>query len=182
MAKCPEKQAKLRKLIDEAVASYSQWSYDKIKTVTYIDDWISETLRLRPALLTSGARVTPKHGMQVDEVFIPGDTNVVIPMQMIHRDHRWWPQAEDFIPERFGEKRAEMETNQAPYLPFSLGEYGCPGKHLANMSLRIAISAIVQNFEVSFGLGEDGRKFEEETLDTFTVTLPPLQLKFEPRV
>jgi cytochrome P450 len=181
LAKHPDKQAKLRKLIDEAVPSYGQWNYDQVKTVTYIDDWINETLRLRPAILIGGARVTPPSGLQIDEVFIPGDTNVLVPVELIHRDPRWWPEADDFVPERFGERRAEMGTNQAPYLPFSLGTYGCPGKVLALLSLRIVLSAIVQNFEVSFAQGEDGKKFVEEMLDTFTVALPPLQLQFTPR-
>jgi cytochrome P450 len=181
LAKYPKKQEKLRGLIDEAVSGYVQWSYDKIKGVTYIDDWINETLRLRPALLTGGARVTPSNGMQIDDFFIPGDTNVIIPVQLIHRDPRWWPQAEEFIPERFGDRRAEMGTNQAPYLPFSLGTYNCPGKNLAQLSLRIALSAIVQNFEVCFAQGENGEKFEKDTLDTFTVTLPELYLDFKPR-
>jgi cytochrome P450 len=153
-----------------------------VKTVPYIDDWINETLRLRPALPNGGPRVTPPSGLQIDEVFIPGDTNVLVPVELIHRDPRYWPEADAFVPERFGERREEMGTASAPYLPFSLGAYGCPGKVLAMLSLRVVLSAIVQNFEVEFAEGEDGVKFLQDTLDTFTVTLPPLQLKFTPRV
>jgi cytochrome P450 len=179
---------------------YSQWSYEKVKSVSYLDDFLSETLRLRPALLTGGARETPAKGIQVDETYIPGNTNVVIPVSLIQRDPRWWPQAEDFVPERFGEKRAEMETDKAPYLPFSLGKYSdaaivfgfqqtdnligaysCPGKNLAQMSLRISLSMIAQSFDVAFAPGETGEAFEKEVLDTFTVTLPPLQLRFTQR-
>lgn len=49
------------------------------------------------------------------------------------------------------------------------------------MSLRISLSMVAQNFDVSFALGETGEAFENEMLDTFTVTLPPLQLRFTPR-
>jgi cytochrome P450 len=179
---------------------YSQWSYEKVKSISYLDDVISETLRLRPALLIGGARETPAKGIQVDDTYLPGNTNVVVPVSLIQRDPRWWQQAEDFIPERFGEKRVEMETDQAPYLPFSLGKYlnlvtilrlqpiniptgayGCPGKNLAQMSLRISLSMIAQNFDITFAPGETGEAFEKEILDTFTVTLPPLQLRFTPR-
>lgn len=104
-------------------SGYSQWSYEKIKSISYVDDFLSETLRLRPALLTGGARETPAKGIQIDETYIPGNTNVMIPVSLIQRDPRWWQQAEGFVPERFGEKKAEMETDKAPYLPFSLGEY-----------------------------------------------------------
>jgi hypothetical protein len=51
------------------------------------------------------------------------------------------------------------------------------------MSLRISLSMIAHNFNVEFAEGETGETFENEILDTFTVTvtLPPLQLKFTPR-
>ncbi|KAF3038407.1 hypothetical protein E8E11_005959 [Didymella keratinophila] len=181
LAKCPEKQKKLQRLLDQTIESNNAWAYEKVKSVTYIDDWISETLRLRPALLTGGPRETPSKGTQIDEVFIPGNTNVLIPVSLIHRDPRWWQDAEDFVPERFSERRVEMGTDQAPYLPFSLGAYSCPGKNLAQLSLRIALSTIVQNFDISFSPEETGEKFDKEVLDTFTVTLPPLKLRFQPR-
>ncbi|KAJ4350581.1 hypothetical protein N0V95_004632 [Ascochyta clinopodiicola] len=181
LAKCPEKQRKLQSLLDQVIEGNNAWSYEKVKSVTYLDDWISETLRLRPALLTGGPRETPSKGVQIDEVFIPGNTNVLVPVSLIQRDPRWWQEAQEFVPERFGERRAEMGTDQAPYLPFSLGAYSCPGKNLAQLSLRIALSTIVQNFDIKFAPGETGEKFDKEVLDTFTVTLPPLQLQFHPR-
>lgn len=182
LAKCPDKQKKLQQFLDQSMpGGYSQWSYEKVKTISYLDDFISETLRLRPALLTGGARETPAKGIQVDDTYIPGNTNVVIPISLIQRDPRWWQQAEEFVPERFGEKKVEMETDQAPYLPFSIGAYSCPGKNLALMSLRISLSMIAQNFDVSFAPGETGEAFEKEIMDTFTVTLPALQLRFTPR-
>jgi cytochrome P450 len=97
------------------------WGYDKVKSITYIDNVVDETLRLKPALLTGLYRQTPPEGLQVDEQYIPGDTSVFVPMQVIHMDGRYWKQATEFVPERFGERRTEMETDGAPFLPFSLG-------------------------------------------------------------
>lgn len=102
---------------------YNEWSYEKVKSVSYLDDWISETLRLCPPLFTGGARVTPAKGVQIEGTYIPGNTNVMIPVSLIQRDPRWWQQADKFVPERFGEARDTMGTAQAPYLPFSLGDY-----------------------------------------------------------
>jgi cytochrome P450 len=123
LAKYQEKQKKLQALLDEAMpGGYSEWSYEKIKSVSYVDDFISETLRLKPALLTGGARETPAKGIQIGETYIPGNTNVVVPISLIQRDERYWPQPNEFVPERFGERRDEMGTEKAPYLPFSLGK------------------------------------------------------------
>lgn len=48
------------------------------------------------------------------------------------------------------------------------------------MSLRIALSTLVQNFDISFATGENGAAFENDDLDTFVVTLPPLHITFTP--
>lgn len=101
------------------------WSYQKVKSVTFIDDIINETLRLKPALLTGGYRVTPAKGLQVDEVYIPGDVNVFVPIQLIQTDERYSKDAHQFIPERWGERRDELDTDSAPFLPFSLGQQAC---------------------------------------------------------
>jgi hypothetical protein len=49
------------------------------------------------------------------------------------------------------------------------------------MSLRISVSKLVQRYDVKFAPGETGHAFETETLDTFTTTLPPLQIQFQRR-
>ncbi|KAF2202071.1 cytochrome P450 67 [Delitschia confertaspora ATCC 74209] len=182
LAKYPEKQKKLQRLLDEAMpGGYSEWDYEKVKATQYVDDFISETLRLKPALLDGGPRQTPPQGITVDEVHIPGGVNVLVPIGLIQKDKRYWQDAEEFIPERFTEKRAEMGTDNAPYLPFSLGHYACPGRNLAWLSLRTSLSSVVMNFDVTFAPGETGETFDKEALDTFTTTLPPLQLQFTPR-
>lgn len=99
------------------------WTYEKVKEIKYIDYFISETLRLKPALKVGASRQTPVRGVQIDEVHIPGDTDVILPMEMIQRDPRYWQLANEFLPERWGERRKELKTDQSPYMPFSLGEY-----------------------------------------------------------
>lgn len=116
-------QRKLQRFLDAALPDgYTQYSYDKIKGVSYLDDFINETMRLRPALFTGGARVTPAKGLRIDDVYIPGNTNVVVPVSLVQKDPRWWVRAGEFVPERFGEAKGEMGTGEAPYLPFSMGE------------------------------------------------------------
>lgn len=36
-----------------------------------------------------GYRVTPAEGLQVDEVYIPGDVNVLVPTQLIQAHERY---------------------------------------------------------------------------------------------
>jgi cytochrome P450 len=61
------------------------------------------------------------------------------------------------------------------------GMHACAGKGLAYMTLRIAISALVQNFEFNFAPGEPGEKFDGEFLASFMMVLRPLKLIFTPK-
>ncbi|KAI9926158.1 hypothetical protein MW887_004621 [Aspergillus wentii] len=182
LAKYPAVLAKLQHLLDEAMpGGPDDWDYKKIKDMSFIDDIINETLRLRPAVMTGGYRVTPPQGIQVDEVYIPGDVNVFVPVQCIQTDERYYKQSKQFIPERWDERKQELGTEGAPFLPFLLGPYVCPGKNLAMMSLRISISTLAQKYNITFAPGETGDAFDKGALDTFTTTLPPLQMMFQPR-
>ncbi|KAL4812321.1 cytochrome P450 [Aspergillus spinulosporus] len=150
LCKNPEILAKLQRLLDEAMPGGPlEWTYDKIKTISYLDDIIGEMLRLRPEILTGGYRVTPVEGLQVDE--------------LIQTDERYYK---------------EMIQEGAPYFPFLYSLYVCPGKNLALMSLGISVSKLAQLYDKHFAPGETGELFETRTLDTFTTTLPPLHVQF----
>ncbi|KAH7036039.1 cytochrome P450 [Microdochium trichocladiopsis] len=183
LVKYPHEQRKLQALLDEAIpGGPDDWTFEKARSVAHLDHFISETMRLNPALMIAGPRETPAGGLQIDEVHIPGGVNVLVPSGQIHRDPRYWVQADEFLPERWGDRREQMGTDQSPYLPFLLGPYICPGRYLARHSVRAALSIILLNFDVSFAPGETGESFENDVLDTFVVTLSPLRLCFTPRV
>ncbi|KKY15727.1 putative benzoate 4-monooxygenase cytochrome [Diplodia seriata] len=180
LATHPGAQARLQSALDAAMPD-GAWSFEAAKSVPYVDDVVNETLRLKPALLTGGYRTTPKEGLVVDGVHVPGGVNVFVPIQLIQTDERYYPRAGEFVPERWGEKRAEWRTVEAPWVPFSIGPYSCPGKALAVATLRIAVSQIALQFDVRLADGEDGREFDRGALDTFTTTLKPLMVTFAPR-
>ena len=50
LARHPAAYRKLQRLVDAAIPD-GIWSYEAVKSVTFIDDIINETLRLKPALL-----------------------------------------------------------------------------------------------------------------------------------
>jgi cytochrome P450 len=150
LAKHPEVQNKLYVLLQERVSeSSSSWDYAKVKTVSYIDDIINETLRLKPPVMQGLPRETPPQGIHIGDKFIPGHVVVSVPTMLIQRDPRWWEQPDEFIPARWSEKRTEMRTDDGPWLPFQIGElyvyvecsqlklsgmHACAGKGLAYMS------------------------------------------------
>ncbi|KAL1640915.1 hypothetical protein SLS58_006531 [Diplodia intermedia] len=180
LATHPAAQTQLQRALDAAMPD-GAWSFEAARAVAFVDDVVAETLRLKPALLTGGYRTTPPQGLVVDGVPVPGGTNVFVPIQLVQTDERYWPRAREFVPERWGERRAEWRTGEQPWIPFSIGPYSCPGKSLAVATLRIAVSQIALQFDVRLADGEDGREFDGGALDTFTTTLKPLMVTFTPR-
>lgn len=123
LAKHPHFLRKLQRQLDAAMPDGPRsWSYDKVATVTYLDDIIRESMRLKPPVITGGYRVTPPGGLQVDEVWIPGDVNVFVPFQVLHTDERYFADPLVFVPERWGERKEEMGTDESLLIPFSAGK------------------------------------------------------------
>ncbi|RDW95068.1 hypothetical protein BP5796_00831 [Coleophoma crateriformis] len=181
LTKHPHIFKKLQTILDQIFPQgASNFTYEKVKAIPFLEGIINETLRLKPPIIGGLQRVTPPEGLQVDEVYIPGDTIVIVPTQAVQQDARYFQDPTDFAPERWMED-SELMMNKAAYAPFSLGVYGCIGKHLALMQLRSIVSQVVMNFNLKFAPGEDGAAFDTEALDTFTTTLKSLDIVFSER-
>ncbi|KAH8810085.1 cytochrome P450 [Flagelloscypha sp. PMI_526] len=158
----------------------TDWSPDKVKTIPLLDDIMNETLRLAPGVPGGLPRLTPPEGLTIDGVYIPGDVVVSVPPWTIQRDPRYWEDPDVFKPERWSSGGLNPETVHA-YIPFTRGAHACPGKQLARLEMRMVISRLLLNFR--FQLADEGnaKLFEEGQMDTFTLTLPSLQINVTPR-
>ncbi|KAF2036184.1 cytochrome P450 [Setomelanomma holmii] len=121
LAKHQDIHQKLRSQLDAALSEdYSSWDYGKVMSVSYIDDIVNETLRLKPPVIQGLPRETPPQGVYIAGTYVPGHVIASVRIILIQRDPRWWRDPNKFIPERFGEKREEMGTDDSPWIPFQL--------------------------------------------------------------
>ncbi|KAI8653830.1 hypothetical protein LRP88_00428 [Fusarium phalaenopsidis] len=150
------------------------WTYEKAKSIPYLEHVIHETLRLKPSAPGGLSRLTPPQGLQIDEVFIPDDTIVSVPTYTIQRDERYWENALEFRPERW----ENVNPEKVAWIPFSRGQYSCPGKNLAFMELRMVLSRIALEYNLAFPPGDDGEAFDKGARDTFTLNVPELPIIF----
>jgi cytochrome P450 len=178
MARHPRVFQKLQKLLAEVIpGGDAAWNYDAVKKVAYLDWIIHESLRLRPTVPIGLQRITPPQGIQLDEMFIPGNVMVSVPCYTIQRDGRYWDRPTEFLPERWEGR----DPNKGANIPFSRGQMGCVGKGLAMMELRMVFSRVAMRFEkIEFEKGWGVEAFERETLDTFTTSLPRCPMVFTP--
>ncbi|CAG1974456.1 unnamed protein product [Fusarium graminearum] len=154
----------------------SEWTYEKVRAVPYLDWVINESLRLRPPVPGGLTRVTPPEGLWVDDVFIPGDIVISVPTYTMQRDENYWSDALSFKPERW----KGLSTKNTPYIPFTRGQGYCPGEPLAMMEMRMVVGLIALRYNISFPEGVDAKAVELPFEDYFTQKPGPLHLVFTP--
>ncbi|CEJ58377.1 hypothetical protein PMG11_07034 [Penicillium brasilianum] len=176
LATHPVVYKRLQQEVDEA-----DGTQDIAQPLPYLEAVVNETLRLKPVVPSGQWRVTPPEGLFIDEVWIPGNTIVVVPQYLLQRDARNFSRPLEFIPERWLEKDQGLVFDDKAFFPFTIGHYSCAGKQLAYLSMRIALRSIAREFDISLAPGEDGKFFDENAKDTFTLALQPLHLVFSGR-
>ncbi|XP_062133730.1 cytochrome P450 6a2-like [Drosophila sulfurigaster albostrigata] len=143
-------QDKLREHINSVLQQFEgKLTYESIKAMRYLNQVISETLRLYtivPFLQRKAQNeyVVPDHPSYV----IPKGTTVFIPAAAYHRDEDLYPDPMKFDPERFS---AEQVANRdsVEWLPFGDGPRNCVGMRFGQMQTRIGLAQLIKNFKFS---------------------------------
>jgi cytochrome P450 len=149
---------------DEVVASY-----DKVKHLPYLRACLDESLRLFPPTPHGLGREVPPEGAVIMDEFIPGGTSVSMAAWIAHRDERVFPQADQFIPERWlGEKGREL---QPYFLAFSAGARGCIGRNISYLEQAVLLASVLHRYE--FALPWEGWDVERlETMNHLVGVMP----------
>jgi cytochrome P450 len=82
---------------------------------------------------------------------LPPGTVVATQAWSAHRDPTVFPAPETFLPERWletADNTEQLEAMNRHMMPFGTGSRVCGGQNFAQMVLRIAIAAIVRNFDL----------------------------------
>lgn len=67
---------------------------------------------------------------------------------MLHRDERYFPNPEEFIPERFLSKTLKENLPPYAFIPFSAGPRVCIGKKFAIYTVKIILAHLIHNFHI----------------------------------
>jgi cytochrome P450 len=118
----PRVLTKLRTILDAIFPNGDEdYVYSFTHPIPYIDDIITELLRIQSPAADGLPRLTPKEGFVIDGIFIPGDVMVHVPIWMIRRQEMYYEKPEEFIPERWSEQ-PDLVKDKRAYMPFGLGE------------------------------------------------------------
>ncbi|MCJ0763465.1 cytochrome P450 [Variovorax sp. CYS-02] len=142
---------------------------------------LQETMRLYPAapVLISRRCTRP---VALGPWRLPARTLFMIPLGLMQRDARWFPEPEAFRPGRFddaGEPPAPAaDAPRGTWMPFGTGPRVCLGQHLASAEMAVIAAMLLQRFrfEVAAGAGAP-----QPLLHVTLRPAAPLRLKLERR-
>ncbi|NWW10005.1 CP3A9 protein, partial [Oreocharis arfaki] len=139
----PDVQQKVLQEIDTVLPNKAPLTYEAIMKLEYLDMTVNETLRMYPL----GGRIerTCKKDVEINGVTIPKGVVVTIPPYVLHRDPEYWPNPDEFRPERFNKENKES-IDPYTYLPFGAGPRNCIGMRFALLTLKVAIASLLQHF------------------------------------
>ncbi|XP_016974099.2 uncharacterized protein LOC108040923 [Drosophila rhopaloa] len=143
-------QDRVRKECQEVIAKYNgELSYEGMKELVYLDQIISETLRLYTVVPVLNREcledfVVPYNPKYVIKKGMP----VLIPAGAMHRDEKLYPNPDTFNPDNFSADRVK-ERDSVEWLPFGDGPRNCIGMRFGQMQVRIGLALLISKFKFS---------------------------------
>ncbi|KAG7544736.1 Cytochrome P450 [Arabidopsis suecica] len=137
----PEILEKARAEIDEKIGSDRLLEESDIGNLHYLQNIVSETLRLYPAVPLLLPHFSSDE-CKVAGYDMPRRTLLLTNVWAMHRDPGLWEEPERFKPERF-----EKEGENRKLMPFGMGRRACPGAELGKRLVSLALGCLIQCFE-----------------------------------
>ena len=145
---------KLRKELDDNIGEGVP-SYDAVKDLPYVQNVISETMRIHSTSSLGLPRLTPMatpenpnpKPVEILGYAFPPGTALSVPAYTIHHSKELWGKdADEFVPDRWNEDRI-TKKQQDSFIPFSYGPRSCVGRNVAEMELKCIVATVFRNFE-----------------------------------
>jgi len=108
----------------------------------YRDAVVRETLRLHPPAQAALRLLTAP--FEAGGTTVPEGATVMLPIPLLHRDPRAFPQPDEFRPERW----LGGAQDESCYLPFGGGVRRCLGEHVARAYFRALLPALLESVRV----------------------------------
>jgi cytochrome P450 len=113
---------------------------DEISKLVYAECCLRESLR-RYAIVPSLARVCATD-VELDGHHLAKGTSIIINIQGVHHDDKYWPDAKKYLPDRF-----LNPIEPYTFVAFAEGPRTCLGQFLALLETKIVLSLLVRNYE-----------------------------------
>ncbi|XP_031628978.1 probable cytochrome P450 6d4 [Contarinia nasturtii] len=162
LAKNPDIQERVRNEIKTVLAQHNeQITYESVSEMKYLGYCIDETLRMYNVFPTVARKCVKDYQIpDTDKIIEKGDL-IIFPSFAAHRDEKYYPNPENFDPERFNEQNSAGKNQiNRPYLPFGDGPRNCIGLRLGKMQVQVGLVIMLQKFKYELTDSLKNRKME----------------------
>ncbi|KAJ0178428.1 hypothetical protein K1T71_006251 [Dendrolimus kikuchii] len=145
----PEYQDIVRSEIDQVLAKHSnKITYDAIVEMKCLKMVFYESLRMYPSVgFLYRTCTVPKYTFPEINLTINEGVKIMIPVQAIQRDEKYFDNPNMFNPERFKSGLGEQKQKFV-FLPFGEGPRACVASKLGLMQSLAGLAAVLQKFTV----------------------------------
>uniref|UniRef100_A0A182MMT4 Cytochrome P450 n=1 Tax=Anopheles culicifacies TaxID=139723 RepID=A0A182MMT4_9DIPT len=149
LAKNPDIQERLREEIERAIEENDgKVTYEMVMTNQYLDNVINETLRKYPPIESLTRVPTRDYTIPGTKHVIPKDTLITIPVYALHRDPEFYPDPNQFNPDRFLPDEVK-QRHPYVFIPFGEGPRICIGLRFGLMQAKLGLITLLRNFRFS---------------------------------
>jgi cytochrome P450 len=146
----PEAEARLHEELDTALSGKPPEPED-LPSLPYARMVLAESMRLYPPAWTIGRQ--PLEDFEVGGYFIRAGSIVMLSPWVVHRDPRFFPEPERFLPERWLADDEEARHRFA-YFPFGAGPRKCIGEGFAWMEGTLVLATLAQRWRLRLAPGQ----------------------------
>ncbi|KAF4448963.1 cytochrome P450 [Fusarium albosuccineum] len=149
LATHPHVLTRLTEEVRSAFTTEDEIDLLSVQKLPYLLAVLDETLRIHPPVPSGSPRRIAPGGDVIVGQYVPEGTVVEIYHWAVYHNPDHFLLPDSFIPERWlGDARFANDKKDA-FQPFSLGPRNCIGKNLAYSEMRMILSRLVWNFDIS---------------------------------
>ncbi|GIY91601.1 cytochrome P450 3A4 [Caerostris extrusa] len=165
----PEAQEKIRKEVQQLLASEGELDYYSVNKLQYLDQVLQESLRLYPPIYLFVSRECSED-VDLGKIKLKEGMAVQAPTYHLHRDPELWgPDVKEFKPERFSPEN-KSKIHPMAFQAFGQGPRNCVGMRFAYMEAKLALARLLSKYKFKACSKTDK---EELQLKISTATLNP---------
>jgi len=124
--------------------------HEDLARLPYTTTVIQEAMRLYPPVW--GLTRKSVAADVIDGYRVPAGADVMISPYTLHRHPGFWPEPNEFRPERFATSATPVENRYA-YIPFGAGPRVCVGSHLGMMEATLIAAMVAREFRFELAPG-----------------------------
>jgi cytochrome P450 len=175
LARAPHALARAVAEARQVARLWPHLGFDDVLALPYIDACLQETMRLKP--VSPYLLLQALHDTSLAGVAVPEGTLVWLASRYDATHEAFFDQASQFEPERWLEP--DLQVAKRVIMPFGSGPRVCPGRYLALLEMKLALVALLHEFDVLSVETADGAEPQEWM--AFNMTPVGLRMKLRPR-